>query len=186
MKYNTPLKPQARLENLVVQELSDELLIYNLETNRAFNLNQTSALVWQNCDGNKDINQITKEIEKKLNQNVPNELVWLAIDSLKKEGLVNFSEFPKFDGITRREMVRRVGLTSIAALPVISSLIAPNAINAASGDPPAPVCFACSKKTIEQCATCNNALGTCYNNSGCGNGGVLQIGITCEDCLNNF
>ena len=46
------IAPKARKENLVVQESNGEVLIYDLDTNKAFCLNETSALVWQACDGN--------------------------------------------------------------------------------------------------------------------------------------
>jgi hypothetical protein len=44
-------KPQGRQDNLVVQELNGEVLIYDLKVNKAFCLNDTSAQVWQACDG---------------------------------------------------------------------------------------------------------------------------------------
>ncbi len=58
--------PKARKENLVVQELDGEVLIYDLNTNKAFCLNEASALVWQACDGNKDVSEIRKSLGKQL------------------------------------------------------------------------------------------------------------------------
>ncbi len=182
MKMLNPLKPQARVENLVVQELSDELLVYNLQTNKAFNLNHTSALIWQNCDGKKDISEIAKTLEKTLNQNVPDELVWLALDSLKKEGLVNYDETSDTKGLNRREVVKRIGFASMIALPMISSLVAPSAVNAQSGVP-AAICQICIKKSdgLAACTQCLNALGTCFDNAGCG-GGQLLTNVSCAAC----
>ena len=43
--------PLVKSEGLVVQETGNEMLDYNLLTNKAICLNQTAALVWNNCDG---------------------------------------------------------------------------------------------------------------------------------------
>ena len=43
--------PKARQNDLVVQEVFDELVIYDLERNQVHSLNPTAALVWQQCDG---------------------------------------------------------------------------------------------------------------------------------------
>lgn len=41
--------PIARKTDLVIQEADDEVLIYDLSTNKASCLNKTAAFVWQNC-----------------------------------------------------------------------------------------------------------------------------------------
>ena len=41
------MKPRARTEGLVVTELPDELLVYDLERHRAYCLNPTAALVFK-------------------------------------------------------------------------------------------------------------------------------------------
>ena len=115
-------KPIVKTENLVMQELEDELLIYDLDNHKAFCLNQTSKLIWQNCDGNMGISEIASEMSKRLNQPVKNEVVWLALEDFKKEGLVNFSaETPDgLKGLNRRQLIRKIGQASLISLPIIS------------------------------------------------------------------
>lgn len=184
MNLNTSLKPQAKLANLVVQDLSNEILIYNLENNKAFSLNETTTLVWQNCDGTKDVRQIAQILETNLGQTVPDELVFLALDRLKKEDLVAFdeSDVSPLQGINRREVVKRVGLATMVALPIISSVVAPTASHAQSGIM-AAICFVCVKKSdgLAACSGCTGELGTCYDNAGCG-GGTLLTNTSCEAC----
>jgi len=124
--------PKARSENLLVQNSEKELLVYDLNTNKAICLNETSAIVWQHCDGNKNIAQITKEIGAKFGQSIDEDFVWFAIDQLQKENLLEISEeiIEKFNGLSRREVIRKVGLTSMIALPIISSLVAPQTFHA--------------------------------------------------------
>ena len=169
MKLNYPIKPQAKTDNLVVQDLSNEVLIYNLENNKAYSLNETTTLVWQNCDGTKDISAIAKELEKKLNQNIPDELVWLALDSLKNENLVSFAKATPsvLAGFNRREAIKRVGFATLAALPLLTSVMAPTAAHAQSGAT-AEVCEACSKKNDPCFNICEEEVGFCFDNAGCG------------------
>ncbi len=186
---DTPLHPRAKTEGLVIQELSDEVLVYDLERNKAFDLNLTSALVWQNCDGSKSVSDIAQVLEKTLDQKVPDELVWLTLEKLKKEGLVNYEKenFTQFTGLNRRELVKRASFASLVALPIVVSLVAPSSLHAQSGAP-APICFDCVMKSdfsanpnICSDAMCNTTVGTCYDNAGCGQGQLTGT-WTCIQC----
>ena len=44
-------RPVARQEGLVIQEMPDEVLVFDLKTNKAHCLNETAAFVWKACDG---------------------------------------------------------------------------------------------------------------------------------------
>ncbi len=47
--------PIARKEGLVIQEMPEEVLVYDLDTNKAHCLNQTAAFVWKSCDGRNSV-----------------------------------------------------------------------------------------------------------------------------------
>ena len=128
------LTPLSRRENIVLQEYGREILIYDLKRDKAYNLNETASLVWQACDGTRTINEISALIGRKLRLPVSNDFIWLALDGLRKENLLeNANELaPPFAGVSRREVIRRIGLISLVALPTISSLIAPAAAHASS------------------------------------------------------
>ena len=132
--------PRAAAKELVVQPMEDELLVYNLQTNQAMCLNQTAGLVWENCDGKSSASEIAQKLSKKLKRVAVNEeLVMFAVMELREKGLLeNVEEMPnKFEGLSRREIVRKVGFASLVALPVISSIIAPKATAAQT---PSPTC----------------------------------------------
>jgi len=124
--------PKARKENLVVQEFDGEVLIYDLNTNKAFSLNETSSLVWQLCDGDNSVSEISESISRKLNSPANEDLVWLALDQLKKEKLISNGEevVSNFAGMSRREVIKKVGLGTMIALPLVSSLVAPTSVSA--------------------------------------------------------
>jgi hypothetical protein len=127
-------KPISRKANIVVQDLETEVLIYDLTTNKAFCLNQTAGLVYQLCDGRRTVAEISDLMSKELKTLVSEDFVWLALDGLKKDGLLeNTDELANhFGGLTRREIVKRVGLASMVMLPLISSVVAPSAVMALS------------------------------------------------------
>ncbi|MCB1023470.1 MAG: PqqD family protein [Acidobacteria bacterium] len=122
-------KPIARSENIVVQVLGDETLVYDLTANKAVCLNQTSALVWKYCDGKNGISEITNMISADMKSLVDEAVVLLAIEQLQDEGLLaNAARInTAFSNVSRREAIRKIGFTSMVALPIISSLAAPTA-----------------------------------------------------------
>lgn len=126
--------PLSRKDNLVVQETGNEVLLYDLTDNKAFCLNETSAIVWELCDGKSTIAEINNKLSKKLNEKTSEELVWLAIDQLKKEKLLSNAEEIKvdFNGLSRRDAIRKVGFASLVALPLIMAINSPVAATASS------------------------------------------------------
>ncbi len=122
--------PAARSENLVTQEMSDEVLVYDLNTDKAHCLNQTAALVWKACNGKNSIADIVESLENRTGSKVSENLVWLAIDQLNERNLLNEKISQRFAGENRRQVLKKIGLASVVALPVIASLIAPTAARA--------------------------------------------------------
>ncbi len=127
----------ARSVDIVVQASGNEFLIYDLNTNKAFCLNETSSLVWQYCDGKHSVPDIAGEIGKRLKTSVSEDLVWLALDQFNKDGLLDDGKMvtDHFAGVSRRELIRKAGFASMIALPLVSSIIAPKAIAAQSTCP---------------------------------------------------
>lgn len=150
--------PKARHEQLIVKELPDELLIYDLKHDQAHCLNETAALVWKNCDGRKTVAELREQMEDNAGSPVPEEMVWLALDQLETFKLLDKAALKpaQFAGMNRRDLVRRVGMAAIA-LPVILSIVAPTAQAQASGLAPGSCCG-----NPNQCAS-----NTCVPNAIC-------------------
>jgi hypothetical protein len=136
------LNPVARSEGLVVQELSGEMLVYDRERNKAHCLNSTAALVWEYCDGRTSVARIARTIEEKFNATVDEDVIWIAVEQLGKAHLlrerVNFPEHKA--GLSRREVMKRIGVAATVALPVVTSIIAPTAVAAATCTPTGGSC----------------------------------------------
>ena len=124
--------PVARKSGLVVQEVPDEVLVYDLDSNKAHCLNQTAALVWKSCDGRNSVAEIARLVENQTGGKVTEDFVWLAIDQLSENALLEQELKVNFAGQSRREVMKKIGLASMIAVPVIASLVAPQSALAAS------------------------------------------------------
>lgn len=167
--------PKARSENLLIQEFENEVLIYDAQIDKAYCLNETSARVFEACDGETSFDELKRRYK------FTDDLIFLALDQLRKENLLPGGDSYRspFAGMNRREAVRRAGLATMVVLPVISALVAPTAANAASAC--GNVCFAAGN---DACAGCNaNVTLTFYssNNGSCT--GTIEFS-TSQDCSN--
>lgn len=151
----TNLEPLARRERLVVQEMPDEVLVYDLDRHKAHCLNRTAALVWQHCDGQNNVPQIARRLEKEFKTTVSEDVVYLALDQLGKDHLLEQRvQLPvAMGGLSRREVMRRVGIATAVALPVVISIMAPTAAHAVTCIPSGQAC----SPTVVCCST----LSTC-------------------------
>jgi hypothetical protein len=137
---NSPQFPTARKTGLVVQEVPDEVLVYDLDTNKAHCLNKTAAAVWQACDGKNSISDIASIV----GSNASDELVWLAIDQLNENNLLESEMKADFAGQSRRDVLKKIGLAAVVALPVVASLVAPKSALASAS---------CGCLATSECAT---------------------------------
>ena len=122
---NNSQRPIARKNGLVVQEVPDEVLVYDLDSNKAHCLNQSAAIIWRSCDGNNSVSEIAKLVEVQAGGKVTEDFVWLAIDQLSENNLLEKGIASNFVGQSRREVIKKIGLASMVAIPVIASLVAP-------------------------------------------------------------
>jgi hypothetical protein len=148
-------QPRARSEQLVVQELPGELLIYDLERHKASCLNQTASGVWKKCDGARSVAEIAAELTVEWGAGVDEELVWVTLEKLGRAHLLCEKVEQPEVGIPRREMMRRLRLASVVAAPLIASILAPTALasssNRASGQ-------ACTDGAICASKVCFNGV----------------------------
>lgn len=182
-------KPLRRSSNILEQDADGELLIYDLERNKALYLNKTVTKVYQLCDGRNTVASISDKLSVKLKELVSEEFVLVALDELDSHGLLEGGMPVRqtfFGGVSRREMIRRAGLTTMAALPVIAALTAPKAAHAQSGASAcvgAPSCTQPIGECLDPCPVCVGASVRCSLSGGIcptiGPGSCLAFG-TCD------
>lgn len=162
--------PISRNENLVIQELKDEVLIYDLKINKALCLNQTCGLVWNLCDGTKSVSEIQQTVSRKLKSQVQEEIIWLALERLSEQNLLasEINSQHLYQGMSRREVIRKIGIASAVSLPIISSITAPHAIHAQSNCLRLHGCPCQSDLDCAEDAVCNSNICDCLClNLGC-------------------
>jgi len=155
------VSPVARTESLIVKEVDGETLVYDLKTDKAHCLNETAARVWKNCDGHTSVSKIAEVLSRESNSSVKDEVVWLALDQLEKFKLLEEAPAkpPFLAGMTRRQMVARLGIAAVA-LPAIISIAAPMA--QAQGSV-LPLGFCCNNPN-QCCSNCCQQLpSSCCN-----------------------
>ena len=156
MKENAGSIPRARREGLVIQELPDEVLVYDRERDKAHCLNQTAALVWKYCDGKTTVPTMARQLEQDLNTNgIDEKVVWYALDQLSKDHLLEDNVVPPtlLGGMTRRQMVQVLGVAAaVIAIPLVTSIVAP---------------------TPAQAATCTPSGGGCVSGATCCSGSCI-------------
>ncbi|MFN2493864.1 MAG: PqqD family peptide modification chaperone [Pyrinomonadaceae bacterium] len=150
--------PRARKDRLIIKDLPDETLVYDLETDKAHCLNNTSALVWKHCDGRNTVSDISEILAAQAKTDANDAVVWLALDQLEKFDLLEAAPAAPVHlaGINRRQLVRNVGFAALA-LPIIISIAAPTAEAQAS-----------CKAAGDACGSNNQ----CCSNQCCGSPGV--------------
>jgi hypothetical protein len=167
------LTPRARSKGLVIKKLPEEVLVYDLETNQAHCLNQAAALVWSHCDGRKSVEEIARLLDAQKAGTFTEEVVWLALAQLDRFSLLEERiELPDAVArLSRRELARRLGLATVAALPFILSVVAPEAASAATCRAVGSACTTnvqcCSGLCIFNRCTCLNTNFPCSANAQC-------------------
>ena len=130
-------KPQARRAEIVIQELTDETLVYDLKSHQAHCLNHTASLVWKSCDGKRSAADIARLLARQNGGPASEEVVWLALRQLGERRLLaeKLTLPSMMAGLSRRAVVRRLGLGAAATLPLVTSILAPRAVNAQTATP---------------------------------------------------
>jgi hypothetical protein len=129
-------RPQARRDDLLVEELADETLLYDLKRHQAYCLNRTAALVWRRCDGRTTVSEMAPLLAREPGLPADEGLVWMTLGRLRSAGLLEKGTMPPVDGTShsRREIIRKLGLVGglSVLLPLVQSIGAPTPAQAAS------------------------------------------------------
>jgi pyrroloquinoline quinone biosynthesis protein D len=109
-----------------VEQLGEELCVYDWSRQHVHTLNPTAARVWAMCDGRTSPAQMAEQFADELGSAKAEALVWLSLGELERAKLLA-EPLPARGGrqiVTRRQALR-VGLAA-TLLPVIASMLAPS------------------------------------------------------------
>jgi DNA-binding MarR family transcriptional regulator len=153
--------PLARSDDLIVEELGDEVLLYDTKTDRAHSLSPEAARVWRACNGQTPVEQLSSRL------GLDQETVDRALAELDSCELLDVRPSIVADGTTRREVTLRLAKVgaAAAAAPLIVSVVAP-----------APAMAVTLAQCLNQSIRDSN---NCGNNTGCHNLGCC----CCTNCI---
>jgi hypothetical protein len=166
------MKPLARRSGLVLRELADEVLVYDLDRHQAHCLNRTAAVVFRNADGRRTVSELAALLGAEGPEGAREALVGMALERLAEGHLLEGEPVAVLaPRLTRRDAMRRVGLGAAVLLPVVASVVAPTPAEAAatcvtncSGKPNGTNC-SCYGQCAAPTATCVGGL--CSDGGGC-------------------
>ena len=160
------LRPRARRSDLVVQRSGDETLIYDLIANEAKCLSSSAAFIWDRCDGIRSAAEHAAEFTHETNKSVPEEFILLAFDELSRHGLLLEMSAGAVNGVSRRQMIKKVGLASMAVLPLVASIVAPLSVHAQTCIPNDGSCATSSQCCSNCCKNVSPGANQCKPGSG--------------------
>jgi hypothetical protein len=140
----TETKPKSlNRDQLVVEYLAAELMIYDQKRNRAFCLNRKAAFVWEHCDGKTTVGEIAVKLAQSSGEPVNETVVQFALQGLSQDGLLEPSTLEPVVpiGMTRRQVMQTIGVRTAVALPLVTALMVatPKAHASGKASPPPPV-----------------------------------------------
>jgi hypothetical protein len=161
MKKHVEFLPAARCEGIICKEVDGELLIYDLERNKAHCLNSTAALVWQHCDGQTSVTELARAVSTALDTRFGETVIELALTQLSRDHLLCETDegLPVVADLSRRALVRRLGFGAVL-LPLITTITAPTALAATSNCIPSG--GACTDGGLPCCGATSCQGGTCF------------------------
>lgn len=137
--------PIARTKKLLIQDLGEEVVVYDQERDAIYCLNSLAARVWYYCDGQNTIEDIAEILTEELEIPVGEQVDSIGMILRSLEELESFHLIEEYiskpiakSGISRRRMMKKTALVSGFAMgtlfPTIKSIVAPLPAMAGSGE----------------------------------------------------
>lgn len=123
-------RPLARTKDVLSEDVDGEALVYDTKREIVCRLNESAALVWRSCNGERTIEEIAEVVAEELGEFVDEDLVLIALDNLLDHGLLlsGYESRATVEArLSRRRFIGRVGVVgaAAAAVPVVHTMIVP-------------------------------------------------------------
>lgn len=146
------MNPVAR-QNILVEELPDETLVYDLDRHRAHCLNPTAAFLLSKSNGERELAELARLAEAEFGATTNEEVVRLGLERLERARLITWDGPGPFErDLSRKEAIRKLALVGLA-IPAVMTVVTPMPAQAATGITPG------------QCRRSGGATGQCCTNS---------------------
>src|ERR1700704_6230666 len=85
------MKPLARKDQLVVEDLVGESVVYDCNHKKAHSLNSTVTWIWHHCDGSTDVEDMAAQFEREFGCSDSLDVVLSGIQQLETANLLVFN-----------------------------------------------------------------------------------------------
>jgi Coenzyme PQQ synthesis protein D (PqqD) len=122
-----------RKSGLTIERIDSELLVFDPETDEVHSLNESSALVFDMCDGSSTTEEMRARLPE-IGLPADPEIIELALAELDEASLIAVQPALAASNVTRRTLTRRLGLSAVAValIPVVETILAQPAAAAGS------------------------------------------------------
>ena len=128
------MKPFARTDQFIIEEVGNDVVVYDRTTKKAHSLNPSVAWIWRQCDGKTDTDQLSAGFERQFNTTDGADFVLAGLEQLKTAGLLEIepdSLSPEIGPMISRRSALAAGS---ALFPLVATVLVPSAAAAKSGD----------------------------------------------------
>src|SRR3954466_6218817 len=171
-KVTAKAVPAARSDGLLIEPIGDETVIYDTDSKQAHCLRPLAAIVFSSCDGQLTVADLAHTARQRLGDPVSDSAVADAVAQLESLGLLKSALVVRAGGglvatngrgVSRREMLRRVGFAGAATAvgtSLVTSITAPHAVGVSGIPAGCDGCTANKDCTSGHCCQ-SNAGKTC-------------------------
>jgi hypothetical protein len=127
-------RPRSIRQDIAVQQVGTEILLYDERRHMAFCLNESSAAIWKLADGERTVEAICDAASLQLKAPLSEEFVLFALEQLREDGLLEPELLPEAESaISRRALLKTLGVSGALLLPMVAAIVAPPAAAAYNG-----------------------------------------------------
>ena len=125
MQPMQPMSPSARRSDVIVKDVSPDLLVYDQLRDAAHSLNPVAGYVYRHADGTRSVAELTAGMSPALGVADDQRLTEAALWQLERASLLDAPEaLAAPANVSRREAVRRFGAAALA-VAAVTSIAAP-------------------------------------------------------------
>ena len=125
MQPMQPMYPSARRSDVIVKDVSPDLLVYDQLRDAAHSLNPVAGYVYRHADGTRSLAELTTGMSTALGVADDARLVEAALWQLERASLLDTPEAATPpNNVSRREAVRRFGAAALA-VAAVTTIAAP-------------------------------------------------------------
>jgi hypothetical protein len=115
------MKPSARKTNIFVENLPEEVVLYDKSNSQVHCLNKAASAIWESCDGSRTVDELARIVAAKSGTPPDRQVVLQALAELDKADLLEGGrgKIAEAAFTSRREAVGKIALAGTALVATI-------------------------------------------------------------------